>query len=271
MVSASLIVEARRRAGLSQRALAQRLGVAHPEVARWERQRATPSLERLREIVAACGLELTLGLANADDSYDRRITEALARTPPQRLADAAATADRARSLCAEARGEEPPPPFDPLSVLRCLDAAGVRHVLVGEVAEVLHGSPLVPSAGVVTITPRAGERPRLDAAIAAAAGRPSGEPAASPVDATERWQLDAFGAELLVVPAPAGTSGHEDLRRDVVPTNVGDGLVVPVASMVDLVRIAEASTDTHDHARVVALRRTLELSGTTVAEAARAA
>ena len=48
MVSASLLVQARRSAGLSQRALAERAGVAQQEIARYERGRVTPSLERLQ-------------------------------------------------------------------------------------------------------------------------------------------------------------------------------------------------------------------------------
>jgi hypothetical protein len=50
-------------------------------------------------------------------------------------------------------------------------------VLIGELAEVLHGSPLLPITGTVTIVPRAGQRERLTAVIdAAAATRPSAGP-----------------------------------------------------------------------------------------------
>ena len=45
MLSALLIREGRLRAGLTQCALAGRLGVAQSQVARWERGRTTPSLE----------------------------------------------------------------------------------------------------------------------------------------------------------------------------------------------------------------------------------
>lgn len=57
------------------------------------------------------------------------------------------------------------------------------------------------------------------------------------------------------MPAPAGTHGFEDLARDATPIVLDEGLTVVVASLVDLVRIAEAS---EDRARVPALRRTLE-------------
>jgi hypothetical protein len=88
--------------------------------------------------------------------------------------------------------------------------------------------------------------------------------------AVERWRLEAFGAELMVVPAPTGTHGYEDLRRDATRLHVDDdGLSATVASLVDLVRIGEAS---NDRARMPALRRTLELATDTVsAGSARAA
>jgi|SRR5690242_7247662 transcriptional regulator with XRE-family HTH domain len=87
MVSGDLLVEARRRAGLSQAELAQRSGVAASLIGRYERYEVTPSLERLRELVRACGLELSFRLANADPSeHDRVLIEReLRRSPGERL------------------------------------------------------------------------------------------------------------------------------------------------------------------------------------------
>ena len=79
MRSADVIYSARRRARITQRELARRLGVPQSQVSRWERGAVTPSLETLRRVVRACGLELTLGLANADDSYAFFIGRALDR------------------------------------------------------------------------------------------------------------------------------------------------------------------------------------------------
>lgn len=256
MISASLLVQARRAAGLSQRELGERAGVAQQEIARYECGHVTPSLERLRALIAACGLELTFGLARADDSYDEQIEAALALTPPVRLKRALDDAQPLRVARARAAGEPAPPPPDVLGVLGALIVAGVRFVLIGEFAEVLHGSPLLPVAGTVTIAARAGERTTLQGAIAAAGGRAMGLSEVS-IDAPARFALEAYQAELEIVPAPAGTHGYEDLRRDASPIRVTDELAVMVASLVDLVRIAEAS---QDRARVPALRRTLELA-----------
>ncbi|HEY6356073.1 MAG TPA: helix-turn-helix transcriptional regulator [Burkholderiaceae bacterium] len=264
MVSASLLVQARRNAGLSQRALAERAGVAQQEIARYERGRVTPSFERLRSLIAACGLELTVGLARADDSYDEQITAALALTPPQRLERALRDAQPLRAARAQAAGTPAPSPVD---VLGALEQASVQYVLIGELAEVVHGSPLLPTTGTVTIVPRAGQRERLTAVIATGGGQPIGSSATPAIDAPSSFALGSHATELVIEPAPRGTQGYDDLRRDATEARLGEELVVPVASLVDLVRIAEATSD--GRARVPALRRTLDLA--TAAPATRAA
>jgi transcriptional regulator with XRE-family HTH domain len=90
MVSGDLLREARRRAGLSQAELARRAGKPLSSIGRWERGEVRPSLETLRDLVRACGLELSFHLANADlEDHDLTLIEqALARTPAERLDDA---------------------------------------------------------------------------------------------------------------------------------------------------------------------------------------
>jgi transcriptional regulator with XRE-family HTH domain len=90
VISANLLREARLRAGLTQAELARRAGTSQPAVARWERGAVQPSFERLRELIRACGLELTYGLANYDDSYDYFIEQALRLGPRERVEDAEA-------------------------------------------------------------------------------------------------------------------------------------------------------------------------------------
>lgn len=63
-----MVREARRRAGLTQEELARRVGTTQSAIARIERGRTAPSLERLRELVRACGLDLELRLVPLDDS-----------------------------------------------------------------------------------------------------------------------------------------------------------------------------------------------------------
>jgi transcriptional regulator with XRE-family HTH domain len=88
VISGDLLREARLRSGLTQQQLATRAGTSQSAIARWESGSVQPSFERLRELIRACGLELTYGLANYDDSYDYFIDQALRLTPRERVEDA---------------------------------------------------------------------------------------------------------------------------------------------------------------------------------------
>ena len=94
MSSADLLRAARLRAGLTQDELARASGRSQPAIARWESGRVRPSLETLRELIRACGLELTFGLAHYDDSYVHEIKRLLDLEPARRIEDALAR-DRA--------------------------------------------------------------------------------------------------------------------------------------------------------------------------------
>ena len=85
MKGGSLIKEARLRAGYTQAQLAERLGTAQSVVARWETRRTSPSFETVVRAIRACGLELTVSIANYDHEMDLWVAEAERRTPSQRL------------------------------------------------------------------------------------------------------------------------------------------------------------------------------------------
>lgn len=88
---------ARRRAGLSQRGLAARTGVAQPTIARIESGVDTPRVDTLERLLNACGDGLEAGPL-AGSGVDRtQIRVLLALTPAERaatLADEASTLDR---------------------------------------------------------------------------------------------------------------------------------------------------------------------------------
>jgi len=90
MSSGDLLRTARLRAGLTQDELGQAVGRSQSAIARWESGGVQPSLETLRELIRACRLELTFGLANYDDSYDPYINGLLDMTPAERVRDAIA-------------------------------------------------------------------------------------------------------------------------------------------------------------------------------------
>lgn len=85
MLSGDLLREARLRAGLSQAGLARRAGKPTSVIGRWERNEVKPSLETLRELIRACGLDLRLGLTALDESQDAAIKLSLELTPEERF------------------------------------------------------------------------------------------------------------------------------------------------------------------------------------------
>lgn len=98
MISADLLYEARNRAGLTQAELGRRVGVPQSSISRWERGEVEPSLETLRRLIRACGLELGFRFANYDDSYVEYIERYLALTPAERIRGAVERANAYRRL-----------------------------------------------------------------------------------------------------------------------------------------------------------------------------
>jgi transcriptional regulator with XRE-family HTH domain len=85
MISADLLKEARLRADITQAELGRRVNRSQSQIARWERGDVKPSLETLRELIRACGLELWFRMAKYDDSYLPDIAENLRLTPAERV------------------------------------------------------------------------------------------------------------------------------------------------------------------------------------------
>jgi len=77
---------ARRRAGISQRALSARTGIAQPTIARIETGRDNPRVGTLERLLLACGESLE-AIPRAGVGIDRtQIRELLALTPAERVA-----------------------------------------------------------------------------------------------------------------------------------------------------------------------------------------
>src|SRR5687767_14306060 len=106
MLSGDLLVEARKRAGISQAELGRRSGVAPSLIGRYERYEVVPSLERLRQLMRACGVELSFRLASVDATdHDRVLIEReLRRTPAERLRRGFAAGQAFRLLAEHAGG-----------------------------------------------------------------------------------------------------------------------------------------------------------------------
>jgi transcriptional regulator with XRE-family HTH domain len=80
-----LVRQARLRAGMSQRQLAEKLGTSQSLVARWERGQVEPPFGSVVRAVRACGLDLGVRLAAYDREHDLLIDENLKLTPSERL------------------------------------------------------------------------------------------------------------------------------------------------------------------------------------------
>ena len=80
-----LVREARRRAGLTQRQLAQRAGVTQPTVARIERGEVEASIERVVSLVRAAGFDLDVRVVPLDEDALAMAQQNLERSPDERL------------------------------------------------------------------------------------------------------------------------------------------------------------------------------------------
>jgi transcriptional regulator with XRE-family HTH domain len=81
----AIVRAARREAGLTQRALAERVGTTQSAVARWEAGADSPRLDTLAALLRACGVEGDLTFRRHDDVDRAQIREHLALTPAERL------------------------------------------------------------------------------------------------------------------------------------------------------------------------------------------
>ncbi len=214
MTGGNIILMARRRAKLTQRELAQRVGCQQATIARWECGDRLASYEDVQNAAAACGLALDVHLAHADRSWWSQIATQLDREPVQRV-----------------RGLTPPGGFDAVPVLQVLTDTRLPAIVIGEVAGALHGWPLVLGRDAVEICTKAGGS-GLGAVIAHLKAREIAESA---------YELPS-GGRLIVTEVPSGTSGFSNLVRGAERVEV-DGGVVRVASLLDLLRIADASSD----------------------------
>ena len=79
-VAGSLILSARLKAGLTQRQLADRLGVTQPVVAAYESGRRQPTVPTLMRIISAAGFDLRLILEPHEDHDE--VLQSLERQRP---------------------------------------------------------------------------------------------------------------------------------------------------------------------------------------------
>lgn len=104
MSPGQLIREARRSAGLSQQALASRLGTTQSAIAGLESDRSSPRVATLERALRACGRELTLSVREPKSSIDETMVfENLKLTPEQRLRAFQSSYENVREFALAAR------------------------------------------------------------------------------------------------------------------------------------------------------------------------
>ncbi|HEY6378335.1 MAG TPA: helix-turn-helix transcriptional regulator [Candidatus Dormibacteraeota bacterium] len=81
-----VVREARRRAGITQRQLAARLGTHQSVVARWEALQTSPAFDAVCAACAACGYDLDWQLRLHDVDTERVLHEQRRRSPAARVA-----------------------------------------------------------------------------------------------------------------------------------------------------------------------------------------
>ncbi len=158
------------------------------------------------------------------------------------------------------------PELAPERILGVLREHGVRFVLIGGFAAVIHGSPYV-TLDVDVVPERTEENlARLSEALRAmharvwTASEPGGVPFghdARSLTETNVWNLVTDHGRLDVTFVPSGTAGFDDLDRDAVRLMIL-GVDVDVASLADVIRSKEAAGREKDRLVLPVLRRILD-------------
>ena len=157
----------------------------------------------------------------------------------------------------------PEPRFDPIALLAALERNRVAYVVIGGLADLVHGSGR-PTRGVdITPSLRPENLRRLAAALAElGAGRQGGRALSESGEELAREPVTSLRTdqgELKVVPQPAGTRGYDDLRRAASREPLGSGVRPAVASLPDVIRSMDALGRPEDEERLPRLRRLAEL------------
>jgi hypothetical protein len=151
--------------------------------------------------------------------------------------------------------------FDPYAVFEALDRERVSYVVIGGFARVVHGSAETTRGLDIVPSLREENLRRLGRALDELDAR---GPDRRPVDAanlasSEPIEARTRAGQLRIVPTPWGTRGYDDLRLRSFRENLGRGARPAIASVVDCVRMLEASDRGRDSERQERLRRLMEL------------
>ena len=160
--------------------------------------------------------------------------------------------------------------FDPERMLSALTEGGVRYILIGGMAAVLHGDVGV-TVDIVVVPERTDENlQRLAEALRGLGARirTEGEPDGLSFDCSMEFfrslpadaivNMTTENGDLDVTFCPSGTSGFADLKRDAIDIQATDRLHILVASLEDVIRSKAAAGREKDRLVLPRLRRLLD-------------
>ena len=134
--------------------------------------------------------------------------------------------------------------FDPLRVAAAFRSHGVDYVLVGGVATAVHGAPMEPDDIDILLPADEDNVTRVGLALLELGAHPlqTGEEHRSTFSTT------AGRLDLIEIP-----DGYEDVAARAVRTDLGRGVVAPVAAMEDLARLKRDAGELVDAARLTTM------------------
>jgi hypothetical protein len=151
-------------------------------------------------------------------------------------------------------------------IFACLERHGVRYVLIGGLAAVLHGSPLPTLDADICPSSEPDNLERLASALAELAARirtpDTAEGVRFPFDAgflasVQLLNLTTRYGDLDLSFRPAGTEGFSELAPRSLTVEIR-GLPVAVASLEDVIRSKEAANRPKDQRTLPILRQLLD-------------
>jgi hypothetical protein len=153
--------------------------------------------------------------------------------------------------------------FTPDKILEVLNRHEVDFVVIGGLAAIAHGSNL-PTRDVDITPNRASDNlTRLSHALTDLGAEVRFEDESLPFNHDAEslasagvWNLRTNHGELDISMVPNGTDGYPDLVREAVPTAIL-GVVVPVASLADVIRSKQAANRPKDQRVLPVLREIL--------------
>jgi len=138
--------------------------------------------------------------------------------------------------------------YDPQAALRTLDEHHVRFVLIGGLAGRIWGSPTTTNDTDVCYARDRDNLERLVAALRELGARLRGVDEDGPfvLDARtiangQHFTFETVDGPLDVLAMPAGVDGFEELSRNAAEFDLGDGLIVAVCDLDDLIRMKRAT------------------------------